>query len=106
MFSVGYHSRPVEALLEHISDQGSRHSMVTVDPAVDIAQQPLPLFDGDAALHDPGVASPIELALNKNKGLSETREPQSLHFVRRQHLTEEVVKVRHPPVGQMVGLCC
>ena len=47
--------------------------MVPVDPTVDITQQLLPSFDGDAALHDPGVASPVELALNKDKGLGVTR---------------------------------
>ena len=50
LFGVGYCGRPVEALLECISDQGSRCDMVTTDPTVDIAQQPLPLFNGDAAL--------------------------------------------------------
>ena len=104
MFSVRYCSRPVEALLECISDQGSRHGMVTVDPTVDIAQQPLPLFDGDAALQDLGVASLVEYALNEDKELGVTREPLSLHFVHRQRLTEEVVEVRHPLVGQRVRL--
>ena len=37
--------------------------MVLADPTVDITQQLLPLFDGDAALHDPGVALPVKLAL-------------------------------------------
>ena len=41
--------------------------MVTVDPTLDIAQQMLPLFDGDAALQDPDVASLVEFALHKNK---------------------------------------
>ena len=50
LFGVGYCGRPVEALMECVSDQGSRSGMVTADPTVDIAQQPLPLFDGDAAL--------------------------------------------------------
>ena len=50
LFSVGYCRRPVEALLECVSDQGSRHDMVTVDPTMDIAQQLLPLLNGDAAL--------------------------------------------------------
>ena len=57
--------------------------MVPVDSTVDITQQLLPLFDGDATLQDPGVASPIELALNKGKGLGAMLEPPSLHFVRR-----------------------
>ena len=104
MFSIGYHGRPVEALLECIYDQGARRNMVTADPSVDIAQQSLPLFYGDTTLQDPGVASPVELALNKDKGLGATREPLSLHFVRRQRLMEEVVKVRHPSVAQRVGL--
>ena len=55
--------------------------MVPTDPTMDITQQLLPLFDGDAALQDPSVALPVELALNKDKGLEATREPPSLHFV-------------------------
>jgi len=51
------------------------------------------------------VASLVELALNSDKGLSATREPPSLRFVRRQRLTDEVVEVRRPLVSQMVGLC-
>ena len=78
--------------------------MVPIDPTVDITQQLLPLFDGDAALQDPGVASSVELALNNDKGLGVMCEPSSLHFVRRQRLTEEVVEVRRPLVGQRVGL--
>ena len=34
-----------------------------------------------------------------------TREPPSLHFVRRQRLTEVVVEVWRPPVGYRVRLC-
>ena len=81
MFSVGYCGRPVEALSECISDQGSRSSMVTADPTVDIAQQKLPQFSGGATLQDPSVASPIDIALNKDKGFGATREPPSLCFV-------------------------
>ena len=61
LFSIGYCGQPVETLLEHISDQGPRCSMVPVDTTVDISQQLLPLFDGNAALQDPGVASLVEL---------------------------------------------
>ena len=50
LLGVGYYGRPVEALSEHVSDQGSRRGMVTADPTMDIAQQPLPLFDGEATL--------------------------------------------------------
>ena len=50
MFSVGYCSGLVEALSKCVPNQGSRHGMVTVDPTVDIAQQKLPLFDGDTEL--------------------------------------------------------
>ena len=81
MFSVGYHGQPVEALSKRVSNQGSRRGMVTTDPTVDIAQQPLPLFNGDAALQDPDMASPIELTLNKDKGLGATHKTPSLHFV-------------------------
>ena len=78
--------------------------MVPANPTVDITQQLLPFFDGDAALQDPGVASPVEVALNNDKGLGATREPLSLCFVRRQRLMEDVVEVRRPLVGQRVGL--
>ena len=67
--------------------------MVPTDPTVDIAQQTLPLFNGDAALQDPGVASLVEFTLNKDKGLGVMREPSSLRLVHRQRLTEEVVEV-------------
>ena len=50
LLGVGYYSGLVEALSERISDQGSRRSMVTADPTMDIAQQMLPLFEGDATL--------------------------------------------------------
>ena len=50
IFGAGYCGQPEEALSECISDQGPRRGMVTIDPTMDIAQQPLPLFDGDAAL--------------------------------------------------------
>ena len=83
MFSIGYRSRPIEALSERISDQGSRHGMVTIDPTVDIAQHPLSLFDRDAVLQDPNVASLVDFALNKDKGLGMMSEPPSLHFVHR-----------------------
>ena len=99
LLGVGYYDQLVEALSERVSNQGSRCGMVTADPTVDIAKQMLPQLDGDAVLQDPGVASLVEFALNKDKGLGTTHEPPSLHFVRRQCLMEEVVKVRRPPVG-------
>ena len=72
---------------------------------MDITQELLPSFDGDAALQDPGVASLVELALNKDKGLGMMHESPSLRFVRQQCLTEEVVEVRSPPIDQRVRLC-
>ena len=83
LFGVGYYGWPVEALSEHIFNQGPRHDMVPIEPAVDITQQLLPLFDGNATLQDNIVASPVELALNNNKGLGTMHELPSLHFVRR-----------------------
>ena len=50
LLGVGYYSGPVEALSECIPDQGSRRSMVTADPTVDVAQQKFSLFDGDIEL--------------------------------------------------------
>ena len=55
--------------------------MVTTDPTVDIAQQTLPLFNGDAALQDPGVAPLIEFTLHKNKGLGTMCESSCLLVV-------------------------
>ena len=81
LLGTGYYGRLVEASLECIFDQGSRHGMVTTDPTMDIAQQMLPLFDGDAELQDPGVASFVEFTLYKNEGLGVTCEPSSFHLV-------------------------
>ena len=50
LVGVGYCSGPVEALSECVSNQGSRRGVVTADPTMDIAQQKLPLFDGDLEL--------------------------------------------------------
>ena len=50
LLGVGYCSGPVEALSERVPNQGYRHGVVTADPNVDIAQQKLPLFDGDTEL--------------------------------------------------------
>ena len=55
--------------------------MVPVDPTIDIAQQLLPMFDGDASLQHPGVASLVEFPLNNDEGLGVTCEPLSLCFV-------------------------
>ena len=57
--------------------------MVLADPTVDISQQLLSLFNGDAALQDPSVASLVELSLNNGEGLGVTREPSSLRFIHR-----------------------
>ena len=83
LFSVGYYGQLVEALTECIFDHGSRRGGVTIDPTMDIAQQPLPLFNGDAALHDLGVALLVEFALNKDKGPGVMGELLSFHLVHR-----------------------
>ena len=82
LFGIDYRGRPVEALSECVSDQGSRRGMVTTDPNVDITQQMISLFDGDAALQDPGVASFVEFVLHKNEGLGAACEPSNLCLVR------------------------
>ena len=56
--------------------------MVTAYPTMDVAQQKSSLFDGDAELQDPGVASSVEFALYKNEGLGMTCEPLSFRLVR------------------------
>ena len=78
--------------------------MVTADPTVDIAQQKLPLFDGDAELQDPSVASFVEFAFYKNEGFGSTCEPSSFRLVCWQRVMEEVVEVEHSLVDQRVRL--
>ena len=55
--------------------------MVTTDSTMYITQQMLPLFDGDAELQDPGVASFVEFAFYKNEGLGASCEPSGFRFV-------------------------
>ena len=69
LLSVGYYGRPVEALSERISDQGSGCVMMSADPTVNVLQQLPPLFDGNAMLQDPSVASLVELLLNNDERL-------------------------------------
>ena len=83
LLGVGYRGRLVEALSEHVSDQGSGCGIVTADPIVDITQQTLNLFEGDAALQDPSVFSLVEFTLHKNKELGPMCEPSSLRPVHR-----------------------
>ena len=98
LLGVGYCSGPVEALSECVPYQGSMRVVVAVDPTMDIAQQKLPLFDGDAELQDPSVASSVEFTLYKNEGLGATCELSSFHLVCWQHVTEEVAEVGRSPV--------
>ena len=83
LFGIGYYSGPVEALSECVPNQGSRRGMVTTDPTMDIAQQMLLQFEGDAVLLDLSAASFVEFALHKNKGLGVTSKPSSLYLVSR-----------------------
>ena len=82
LLGVGYYSGPVEDLSECVPDQGSRCSMVTADPTVDVTQQKSSLFDGDAKLQDPGVAPFVEFTLYKNEGLGAACEPSAFHLIR------------------------
>ena len=50
LLGVGYCSGPVDALSECVPNQGSRCGVVSADPTMDIAQQKLPLFNGDTEL--------------------------------------------------------
>ena len=93
LLGVGYCSGPLASLSECVPIQGSRRSMVTADPTVDIAQQKLPLFDGDTELQDPGVAPFVEFFLYKNEGFGVMCKSSSLRLIHRQCVTEEVVEV-------------
>jgi hypothetical protein len=55
-------------------------------------------------LQDLGVTPFVELSLDDDEGLSTACELSSLRLVSREHLAEEVVKIRHPPVDRRVGL--
>ena len=50
LLGISYYSGPIKALLESVSNQGSRRDVVIAEPTMDIAQQVLPLLNGDAAL--------------------------------------------------------
>jgi hypothetical protein len=45
----------------------------------------------------------VELPLNDDEGLSAACEPSGLCLVSQEHLAEEVLKIRRPPVGRRVG---
>jgi hypothetical protein len=47
---VSHGGWPVEALLERVSNEGSWRIVVSTCPAMDILQQPPPLFGRDAVL--------------------------------------------------------
>ena len=82
LLGVGYCSGPVEALSECVSNQSSWCGVVTADPAVDVAQQKLALFGGNALLQDPGVASFVEFAFYKKEGLGAACEPLAFRLIR------------------------
>ena len=82
LLGVVYCGGPVEALSECIPNQGPWRGMVTSDPTVDVAQQKLALFGGNALLQDPGVASFVEFASYKNEGLGAACEPLAFRLIR------------------------
>ena len=82
LLCIGYRGRPVEALSKCVSDQSSWCGVVTADPAVDVAQQKLALFSGNALLQDPDVASFVEFAFYKNEGLGAACEPSAFCLIR------------------------
>ena len=55
--------------------------MMSADPTMDVAQQMLPLFDGDVELQHLGVALFVEFTFYKNEGLGTTCEPSSFLLV-------------------------
>jgi hypothetical protein len=64
---VGHDSGPIETLLERISNKGAWRCMVAANALVDILQQPLPLFDGDAVLQDSSGALLIKFPIQQDK---------------------------------------
>ena len=56
--------------------------MVTADPAVDVAQQKLALFGGNALMQDPGVASFVEFAFYKDEGFGMACKPLAFRLIR------------------------
>jgi hypothetical protein len=64
---VSHGSGPVETLLERVSDEGAWHYVVAENALVDILQQPLPLFDGDAVLQDSSGAMLVKFPIQQDK---------------------------------------
>ena len=93
LLGVGYRGRIVEALSECISDQGSRCGMMSTDPTMNVLQQLPSLFDGNATLQDPSVASLVELPLDNDERLGSACDPSGLCLVRREHFTEKPIEV-------------
>jgi len=52
---------PVQTLSKGVADEGSRIRVVAASPRVQILEELLSLFHGDAALQDPRRASPVQL---------------------------------------------
>ena len=52
------------------------------------------------------MAAFVELFLNDDKRFGAAREPLSFHLFCWQHLSEEVVEVRHSLISRRVELCC
>ena len=70
LLGVSHRGWPVETLSECVSDQGSRCSVMSTDPSMDVFQQVLPLLGGDATLQDSSVAALVELPFETMKDLA------------------------------------
>ena len=79
---VVYCCRPVETLSEGVPDQRPRRGVVAAHTGVDVAQELLPLFDGDAALQYATHTSLVELFVEDHKRLSAARDAPSFHLIR------------------------
>jgi hypothetical protein len=80
---VGHHGRPVETLLEGISNKGSRRCVMAASPRVYLSQEFLTFGDGDASLEDARGAAVVELLLiaQQDERLGASRQPPSLGSV-------------------------
>jgi hypothetical protein len=89
LLGIGHGSWPVKALLECLSDESPWCGVVSTGLAMDVLQQPPPLFGRDAALQDLGLTLLVKFSLDDDEGLSAACEPSSLRLIHREHLTDE-----------------
>jgi hypothetical protein len=73
---------PVEALVERIAHEGTRHRVVATHAYVDVSEELAPLGDGDAPLQDAERGALVQLTVNDGKRLGYPSDAPSLGPIR------------------------